>query len=216
MKIINPSKKISILFLIITFLFLETNEVCSSNKFRVKILSSKFIYENAPFPECHASTIVETDDGFLAAWFGGTHEKHPDVCIYISKEKRGKWSTPLLVADGIVNDTLRYPCWNPVLFKKDNGDIVLYYKVGPDPRGWWGVYKISKDEGKSWSNEVPIPNRLLGPIKNKPERLKNGTILYPTSYEKSRQEWEIYIETSDQDLKHWGKTAINNNGFTVG
>jgi len=37
------------------------------------------IYDEAPFPQCHASTIEGTKAGLVAAWFGGTHEKHPDV-----------------------------------------------------------------------------------------------------------------------------------------
>lgn len=186
----------------------------SPEKIKATVLVSGFIYEEAPFPQCHASTIIETGNGLMAAWFGGTYEKHPDVSIYTSENKGGQWSTPALVADGIINDSLRYPCWNPVLFKKDNGDIVLYYKVGPSPREWWGIYKVSSDEGKSWSEGVPIPDHLLGPIKNKPGRLKEGTILYPTSYETS-EEWHIYIETSDQNLNNWRKTEIDNKGFNA-
>lgn len=186
----------------------------TSGEMKPQIVVSEFIYENAPFPQCHASTIVETEDGLLAAWFGGTKEKNPDVCIYTSEKKEGEWSTPVLVADGLMNDTLRYPCWNPVLFKRDNGDIILYYKVGPSPREWWGLYKISKDNGKTWSEETPIPDNLLGPIKNKPERLADGTILYPTSYE-TNEYWAIYTETSDQYLKNWKKTEIDNNGFNA-
>jgi len=183
-------------------------------KINVKLLTSEFIYEKAPFPSCHASTIVETKEGLLAAWFGGTHENHPDVCIYTSSCTKGKWGVPALVADGIQSDTLRYPCWNPVLFKRDNGDIVLYYKVGKDPRNWWGMYKISKDHGKSWSAASQIPDKLLGPIKNKPARLQDGTILYPTSVE-TRQSWNVYLETSDQELNHWGKTEIDNNSLNA-
>lgn len=196
------------------FLFSAYVQNSSREKIKAEILASGFIYDEAPFPQCHASTIVETNEGFLAAWFGGTHENHPDVCIYTSAKKDGQWSSPELVADGIINDTLRYPCWNPVLFKKDNGDVILYYKVGPNPREWWGMYKISTDEGKSWSEGIPIPDHLLGPIKNKPERLQDGTFLYPASYE-TTQKWNIYVETSDQDLNHWGKTEIDNNGFNA-
>lgn len=192
--------------------------VCTGKKtpdeMKPQIVVSEFIYENAPFPQCHASTIVETEDGLLAAWFGGTKEKNPDVCIYTSEKKEGKWSTPVLVADGIINDTLRYPCWNPVLFKRDNGDIILYYKVGPNPREWWGLYKISKDNGKTWFEETSIPDNLLGPIKNKPEKLADGTILYPTSFE-TTESWIIYTETSDQNLNNWEKTVIDNNGFNT-
>ncbi len=186
----------------------------SPENLKANVLTAEFIYETAPFPQCHASTVVETGDGLLAAWFGGTHEKNPDVCIYTSENKNGKWSEPVLVADGIINDTLRYPCWNPVLFQKDNGYVVLYYKVGPSPREWWGLYKTSADKGKTWSEAVMIPDSLLGPIKNKPERLADGTILYPTSFE-TREVWNIYAETSDQDLNNWKKIEIDNNGFNA-
>ncbi len=199
---------------IIMLLFLPACSNKTSKKMKPKIIVSEFIYEDAPFPECHASTIVETGEGLLAAWFGGTEERNPDVSIYTSYKTDEHWSTPVMVADGIISDTLRYPCWNPVLYKRDNGDVVLYYKVGPSPREWWGLYKISKDNGKSWSAAVAIPDNLLGPIKNKPERLPDGTILYPTSYETSEL-WAIYVETSDQNLENWKKTAIDNNGFNA-
>ena len=189
-------------------------QIPSPDQIEAEVINAEYIYDSAPFPQCHASTIVETNDGFLAAWFGGTREKNPDVCIYTSALKSGKWSRPVLVADGIVNDTLRYPCWNPVLFKTDNDNIVLYYKVGPSPREWWGLYKTSSDNGKTWSDAVEIPDNLLGPIKNKPERLSDGTILYPTSFE-TREKWDIYVEMSDQNLENWKKVDIDNNGFNA-
>ena len=179
-----------------------------------KIVESGFIYDEAAFPSCHASTVVETEKGLLAAWFGGTHERHPDVCIYTSAREGERWSPPQMVADGVINDTLRYPCWNPVLYRRNNGDVILYYKVGPNPMEWWGMYKISGDEGKTWSEAIVIPDNLLGPIKNKPVTLKNGTILYPTSFE-TPEEWNIYVEMSDQDLSNWRKVDIDNNGFNA-
>lgn len=45
---------------------------------------SQFIYEQAPFPECHASTIAETPKGLVAAWFGGTEERNPDVSMWMA------------------------------------------------------------------------------------------------------------------------------------
>src|SRR5438046_1115702 len=49
------------------------------------VVTTEFIFEKAPFPSCHASTIVETGDGLVAAWFGGQHEKHPSVGIWLSR-----------------------------------------------------------------------------------------------------------------------------------
>jgi len=202
-------KRLKILILV---LFL-TNAVLAGNPFKgtTAIIISEFIYKqhDVLFPSCHASTITETREGLIAAWFGGTEERNQDVCIYLSSNINRKWSKPVMVADG-VQEGKRYPCWNPVLFTKDNGEIVLYYKVGPNPQSWWGLFKTSIDNGKTWSPATMIPDSLLGPIKNKPIRLPNGKILYPTSYESSK-EWNIYLESSDQNLKNWRKININNN-----
>jgi len=180
----------------------------SSEKVKVNTLDSTFIYNSAPFPQCHASTIIETRDGFIASWFGGTHERHPDVCIYTSSLKDGKWSTPVKVADGIVNDSLRYPCWNPVLFRSPDGMLDLYYKIGPSPQDWWGMKISSSDEGKTWSAPVRLPEGILGPIKNKPVALNSGVILSPSSTE-TQITWKAHIERSVDGGKTWRISSIN-------
>ena len=68
------------------------------------ITKDEFLYEQASFPQCHAATIVETKKGDLVAtYFGGKHERNPDVCIWVSIKKKGsnKWSKPILAADGV-------------------------------------------------------------------------------------------------------------------
>jgi len=111
---------------------------------------SEFIFEQAPFAECHASTIVELPGGGLvAAWFGGTEEGNNDVGIWLARKESGDWSEPLEIADGVEADGTRYPCWNPVLyFDQASRQLVLFYKVGPNPRSWWGVLKrkLSREE----------------------------------------------------------------------
>ena len=70
------------------------------------ILKDQFLYEHTYFPEAHASTIVELKNGDLVAgYFGGTHEKDPDVCIWVNIKKKGSdtWSTPILAADGVLD-----------------------------------------------------------------------------------------------------------------
>src|SRR5882757_6504883 len=95
------------------------------------ILVDEFIFEQAPFPECHASTIAETPDGFIAAWFGGTKEGAKDVCIWTSRLVSGKWTAPQQVADGVIIDTTRYACYNPVLYYNPACGLLLFYKIGP-------------------------------------------------------------------------------------
>ncbi|MFC5624399.1 sialidase family protein [Algoriphagus winogradskyi] len=178
----------------------------------VKILSSGFIYESAPFPSCHASTLIETDRGIMASWFGGTYERHPDVSIYTSLLADGSWSTPEMVADGIENEVFRNPTWNPVLYKSPAGKIFLFYKEGPNPREWWGLYKTSDDEGKTWSKAIQIPPGMLGPVKNKAVLLEDGTLLHPSSFE-TNGVWSMHVETTNSEGQNWKKTEIDNGEF---
>jgi len=177
----------------------------------VNVLEEAFIYENAPFLECHASTLVDMGDGkIMAAWFGGTHERHPDVSIYTSLKTENGWTRPKMVANGIVNDTLRYPTWNPVLFKNNEETLFLYYKIGSSPSTWWGAYKVSADDGKTWSKEIELPDGILGPIKNKPIQLKNGRIISPSSTESQDGDaWDAHMELSDDDGKTWIKVPVD-------
>src|SRR3954464_6320545 len=147
------------------------------------IVKAEFIYEHAPFPSAHASTIVETRSGLVSAWFGGTKERDPDVGIWLSRLDGSQWSVPVEVANGIQPDGKRLPCWNPVLFQPTDGPLVLFYKVGPSPATWWGMMTTSKDRGKTWGAPVRLPGGVLGPIKNKPVELADGTWLCPSSRE---------------------------------
>ncbi len=56
--------------------------------------------------------------------------------------------------------------------------LFLFYKVGINPREWWGMMKSSTDDGKTWSAATRLPNDILGPIKNKSIQLTNGDILH--------------------------------------
>ncbi|RZL48591.1 MAG: sialidase, partial [Pedobacter sp.] len=188
-----------------------------AQKNNVQIISSKYIFETAPFDACHASTLVELDkNSVMSAWFGGKHEGSNDVSIWASVNHNGKWSLPIEIADGIQNDSLRFPCWNPVLFKAKNGILYLHYKVGPNPRAWWAEYKTSNNNGKTWSDAKKLAEGFLGPIKNKPIQIKNGEILYPSSTESlDEKKWIIHIEKSDAKGKNWRKINIDCDTFGV-
>lgn len=150
-------------------------------------------------PDNHASTIVELHNGdVLVAWFGGTAEGNPDVAIYGARLHNGVWSAPQELA--------RAPhvaCWNPALFHDGKGVLWLYYKVGKSPSTWTGMRMSSMDEGASWSAAEPLPPGILGPIKDKPLLLADGTIVSGSSVESGK--WTAWIERSADGGHTWIK-----------
>jgi predicted neuraminidase len=178
-------------------------------------VKSEFIYETAPFPSCHASTIAETKSGLVAAWFGGTAERNPDVCIYVSRNENGHWTAPVEVANGVGFATNRFPCWNPVLFQPRTGPLLLFYKVGPSPALWWGMMTVSGDDGKTWSKPQRLPDGILGPVKNKPVQLANGDMLCPSSTE-GEGGWRVHFERTGDLGRTWQATGPVNDGKEIG
>jgi predicted neuraminidase len=166
---------------------------------------SEFLNENAPYPQCHASTIAEVSPGRLvAAWFGGTRESAPDVGIWVTRFESGRWTEPVEVANGVQPDGTRHPTWNPVLFAVPGQPLRLYYKAGPSPRAWWGMVMSSADGGRTFGAATRLPSPLLGPIKNKPVVLPDGSWLSASSTEDSPAGWRAHVERSQDAGRTWG------------
>ncbi len=175
-------------------------------------ISGRLIYEldGRPTPECHASTIEETPTGIVAAWFAGTEEGDTDVAIRVAHFDGSEWSDSVEIADGSEGEDREYPCWNPVLFQPSKGPLMLFYKVGPSPRAWWGMLTTSDDGGKTWSEPRRLgtdealgdPNtNIIGPVKNKPIELPDGSILCPSSSEHRR--WRVHFEITPDHGRTW-------------
>ena len=172
----------------------------------------EWIFTEKPTDSCHASTVLPLDNGtVVAAWFAGSSESDDDVKILTSvRGTDGKWGEPIRVsADPNVAH------WNPVLFQNDDGTITLYFKVGKDTEYWKTYYSVSTD-GKNWA----APRELVpgdnsggrGPVKNKPIRLKNGTILAPASTEIDGK-WRAFVDISTDNGKTWNRTPEINSSF---
>jgi predicted neuraminidase len=173
-----------------------------------RVIGSEFVFETAPFASAHASTIVEMKDGLVTAWFAGTQEGAPDVGIWLSRRVKGGWTPPIEVATGAQPDGGRYPCWNPVLFYRRDKTLMLFYKVGPSPQGWWGMVRTLRDEGRTWTDARRLPDGILGPIKNKPVQLPDGTLVAGSSTESSARpsRWRVHFERSTDGGLTW--TAV--------
>src|SRR5688572_1148209 len=177
-------------------------------------LKSEFIYQDPPTPSCHASTIEETGGKLVCAWFGGKDEGDPSVGIWFARLDDGKWTKPTEVATGQSDDGKKHPCWNPVLFQPKSGPLLLFYKVGPSPRTWWGMLITSTDQGQTWSKPQRLPEGILGPIKNQPVELPDGTIVCGASTE--HQGWRLHVEFTKHQGKTWTKTEPLNYGKEFG
>lgn len=167
--------------------------------------------DDRPFPQCHASTLVEAENGdVLCAWFGGTKEKAPDVGIWLSIFTDGAWTAPEQVAK--LSD---FPHWNPVLFRDPARGLYLFFKVGPDPSYWQTYWMESEDNGRTWSEAKPlIPGDVggRGPVKNKAIVLTDGAWLAPASTEIG--DWKPFADRSEDAGKTWQRSddwAIDKN-----
>lgn len=95
------------------------------------VVRSEFVYDRAEFPSCHAATIAETSRGeLMIAFFGGKHESSSDCSIWTTHFRDGRWESPVLAADGMV-DGVKTACWNPVLFQIPGGTFCFSIRWVP-------------------------------------------------------------------------------------
>lgn len=205
----------NIALMLTSFLFQNT----ANSQEAPGLISREFLYLNAPYPECHASTIEETPSGLIAAWFGGTEEKHPDVGIWVTRQVDGRWTESVEVATGVQysrpdGSVHRHPTWNPVLFQYPNGPLLLFWKCGPSPDTWWGMMARSEDHGKTWTSAHRLPEHIDGPVRNKPILLEDGTLLCGSSTEFDG--WRVHFESTKDFGLTWQRTPAIHDGKSVG
>lgn len=190
-------KKFILFFGVLLFHFLGYSQT-------PKVSMNQFIDSIPVTPSCHASSLIEIPGGIMAAWFGGEHESHPQVGIYVSKLIDGKWSKAIEVVNGKYNDGQQYACYNPVLQRFPDGEIVLFYKIGRGPSTWWGMLIRSFDNGQHWSTPEKLPDGIFGPIKNKAFLTKSGVLICPSSTEDSG--WRVHVEYTSDKGKSWTRS----------
>lgn len=192
------------LIIILSLFCFHLHPSCKSVDTKLEIVKESFVFpEDRPFKQAHASTLVCLDsNNYLIAWFGGTKEKDNDVGIWITKGDGITWSYPIEVAK-----IREEPHWNPVLFKNDKGEIILFFKVGAQIAIWETWYMVSKDNGVSWSKAVELVSNDKGgrgPVRNKPIILSNGNWMAGSSNESGL--WRAFVDVSVDQGKTWSKS----------
>ena len=119
----------------------------------MRILANEFVIPFRDGWECHASHLLPLDDGkVFCVFFYGSREGNGDVRIYGSVRTLDcRWSEPIPLSedDGV-------PHWNPVLFKRDDGAIELFYKVGNTIAEWITKCRISYDGCVTWGESFEM------------------------------------------------------------
>ena len=155
--------------------------------------------------QCHAShlTLLE-DGGVFAVWFQGEREGAENVCIWGARmDAKGVWgkSRRITPDNGI-------PHWNPVLFRREDGTLVLFYKEGHVIARWHTMVTESADDGATWTEPAEmVPGDVggRGPVRNKILKLADGTLVAPASLEDG--EWRCFMDVSADGGKTWQPTA---------
>ncbi len=179
----------------------------------MRILHRGFVDTLSPWRDAHAATLTSTPAGLVAAWFAGSKEGRPDVAIWFARGEGGRWGEPEPLFTGRDGRGSPQPCWNPVLHRTRAGVLLLFYKVGPRPRRWWGMLAVSRDEGRSWSRPRRLPDGIFGPVKNAPLELPSGALLCGSSSEFLG--WRCQIERTEDGGLTWRRVAVLNHPFTA-
>lgn len=135
--------------------------------------------------DCHSSNILETAAGkYCVVWKGGYGEGKSNidlkknVGLWLSLFDGSSWSEPTEIVN--LPESV---CWTPVLCKGFLDELLLFYRMGTNPRSTISFLKRSYDGGKCWTEEEMLPAGIVGPTKNKPVLSSTGDLIIPSSVE---------------------------------
>lgn len=172
------------------------------------VLAEEIVAAVPPGGDMRTPTVAQAADGTLVAAWGATRSEATVARgVWIARRSDDGWSPPRQVDDGLLATGERQPCWAPVLFQprvRPDAPLLLYYRIGPDPSSWQGAVRTSSDGGRTWSGRRWLPasddphlrgyGRFIGPTKNRPLELPDGSLLIGSSVEYDRFDWRIHLE----------------------
>lgn len=184
-------KKITVVYFLLMML-LTSIGVHADNEFQ--IVERGFLYDGQMPPTCHAVTMVEANNGdIIAAFFGGTHEGHPDSDIWICRFNRtnSTWSAPEILADGVMTKYTRSAFDYDPMMKNIMHRDSLFEKTT------W--LKPAKNNAKALYN-----NKVRKPCYNPVLYIAhNGNIVLDYKIGSNMQDWTGWEIVSKNDGRTW-------------
>lgn len=202
-------KQINRLLILLNFVLFHT-ALFSVQRDQV-VVSECFISPETEDFDCHSSCLIETSPGILCAvWKGGpgkgmsNSDMKQGVGVWSSLFKNGAWNSPQQIVQAPSS-----VCWTPILAKDQGGKLLLFYRMGPDPRHTISLVKCSLDGGVNWSDAEILPAGIVGPTRSKPIIDNEGTMIVGSSVEVGSPDDELkatacWIETFSTDHR-WSK-----------
>lgn len=131
--------------------------------------------------QCHASNLLQLPDKtLLCAWFGGSQEGLPDICIWLSRLTPGAtaWSEPCKIS---FDDNRS--CQNPVLFRDPESGRVWLFHTSQDAGNQDECHvmaRTSEDGGVTWSKpNLPLKEKKGIFVRQPLTVLEDGTWILP-------------------------------------
>ncbi|MFA1820031.1 exo-alpha-sialidase [Virgibacillus oceani] len=166
-------------------------------------------------PHNHASNIHLLKNGdLLCVWFSGSREGKPDISIMCSRLKKGEieWSSPTVLS----NDRERSE-QNPILFNNTNGELWLIYTAQNNVHQESSIvrYRVSKDQGHTWSEIRTLFDKPGTFVRNKPIILEDNTIVLPAYYSIKSSKGFLgndfsVVKISTDHGKNWEEHEVSN------
>jgi len=177
--------------------------------------SSELIFEKIPWAAAHhCSTLTEAGNGDLVCvWYGGSYESADDQVLFLSRRKKGEriWSEPEVV----VRNPGRPP-GNAVVFRDGLDRIWIVWgrmeSARPIRRGsGWGecrlMYRLSTDNGMTWSDDGVLHDELGWLPRNAPITLRSGELVLPLSGRAGGVRGSFLLKTSDHGTT-WERSGV--------
>jgi predicted neuraminidase len=178
------------------------------------VLSERFLSPDWEKYDCHSSSIVQAENKELIfVWKGGFGEGKSNLDI---ASKVGIWQVRFDGECWSAIDKIHFEhdtvVWNPVFGKLASGELLLFYRAGEWPWASVAFMKRSLDEGRHWSSPDVLPAGIVGPSKNKPILLKDGTLLCPSSMQAGSPDGvyrstAAWIDISKDGGRTWSKSS---------
>jgi predicted neuraminidase len=178
------------------------------------VISEQFLSPAWEKYDCHSSSLVQTSEGkILAVWKGGFGEGKSNFDI---DSNVGIWQTYFDGNQWADAERIHFEeesvVWNPVLARSSTHEILLFYRVGKAPWGAVAFLKRSSDGRIHWSDPEILPAGIIGPSKNKPIVLKDGTMLCPSSIQAGSPDDQyhvtaVWIDRTQDGGRSWSKSG---------